>query len=123
MCQKARFVRKIFSANNRPESGSGTLLGLGLALAALGFLLASNLAVSRLFAAEKLQAQADQIALTSADSVRGLITGYPCDQARQLAHIYMVKLEFCRIVEFECFLRLRSEQFDLVADARAGPPE
>jgi hypothetical protein len=37
--------------------------------------------------------------------------------------MYMVKIAFCRIVEFECFLRLRSEQFDLVADARAGPPE
>ena len=116
-------MKKNFWTVFRAESGAGTVLGLALILASLGMLVGSNLAVARLFAAEKLQAQADQIAITGADSVRGLITGYPCDLAKQFAHIYMVKLEFCRIVDFECFIRLSSEHFDLVADARAGPPE
>ncbi|MEY4320457.1 MAG: hypothetical protein RLZZ471_398 [Actinomycetota bacterium] len=109
-----------FGAN----SGSGTVLGLGLVLTALTGLVGSNLAVYRLFAQEKLQAQAEQIAIAAADSVRGLTTGYPCEVADQFAHMYMVKIAFCRIVEFECFLRLQSDRFgiQLEATARAGPP-
>jgi hypothetical protein len=123
MCPKAGIVRKKFLGRNGLESGSGTILGLGLVLLTLAGLVASNFAVSRLIAAQQLQVQAEQIAVAAADAARGLITGYPCEVANQFAHMYMVKIAFCRIVEFECFLRLRSEQFDLVADARAGPPE
>lgn len=106
------------------EKGSGTILGLALVLVALIALLASNLAVYRLVAQEKLQVQADQIAVAAADSVRGLATGYPCEVADQFAHMYMVKIAFCRIVDFECLLRLQSERFGirLEATARAGPP-
>jgi hypothetical protein len=123
MCPKAGIVKKIFLVRNRADLGSGTILGLGIVAALLAGLVGSNLAVSRLYAAQKLQVQAEQIAVAVADSVRGLTTGYPCEVANQFAHMYMVKIAFCRIVDFECFLRLRSEQFDLVADARAGPPE
>ena len=123
MRPEAGIVRKIILSRNRSNSGSGTILGLGVVAALLALLVGSNLAVSRLFAAQKLQVQAEQIAVAVADSVRGLTTGYPCEVANQFAHMYMVKIAFCRIVDFECFLRLRSEQFDLVADARAGPPE
>ncbi|MEY4499592.1 MAG: hypothetical protein RL101_715 [Actinomycetota bacterium] len=123
MRPEAGIVRKIILGRNRSNSGSGTILGLGVVLSLLAVLVGSNLAVSRLFAAQKLQVQAEQIAVAVADSVRGLTTGYPCEVADQFAHMYMVKIAFCRIVDFECFLRLRSEQFDLVADARAGPPE
>jgi len=123
MCPKAGTLRKIFFGRKQAELGSGTVLGLGLVLLLLAGLVGSNLAVSRLIAAHQLQLQAEQIAVAAADSVRGLATGYPCEVANQFAHMYMVKIAFCRIVEFECFLRLRSEQFDLVADARAGPPE
>lgn len=117
-------MRKKFWGSFRGESGSGTILGLGVVLGAVTLLLASNLAVYRLVAQEKLQAQADQIAVAAADSVRGLATGYPCEVADQFAHMYMVKIAFCRIVDFECFLRLQSERFGirLEATARAGPP-
>jgi len=123
MCPKAGTLRKIFFGRKQAELGSGTVLGFGLVLLLLAGLVGSNLAVSRLIAAHQLQLQAEQIAVAAADSVRGLATGYPCEVANQFAHMYMVKIAFCRIVEFECFLRLRSEQFDLVANARAGPPE
>ena len=116
-------MRKIFLRDFGSNEGSGTILGLGLMLLCLAGLVGSNLAVYRLFAAEKLQAQANQIAVTAADSVRGLITGYPCELADQFAHMYMVKIALCRIVGFESFIRLQSEQlgFSLVATARAGP--
>ncbi len=116
-------MRNFFRRQIASDFGSGTILGLAIVLGTVGALVGSNLAVSRLIAAAKLQAQAEQIAVAVADSVRGLATGYPCEVANQFAHMYMVKIAFCRIVDFECFLRLRSEQFDLVADARAGPPE
>jgi hypothetical protein len=124
MRQKTRPLRKIFWHRYWANSGSGSILGLGLVLTALAGLVASNLAVYRLFAQEKLQAQAEQMALAAADSVRGLTTGYPCAVADQFAHMYMVKIAFCRIVEFECFLRLHSDRFgiQLEATARAGPP-
>lgn len=118
-------MKKFFSGKTSPDLGSGTILGLALVALSLTGLVSSNLAVYRLFAAEKLQAQADQIAIAAADSARGLITGYPCETARQFAHMYMVKIAFCRIVEFECFLRLQSDRFgiQLEATARAGPPQ
>ena len=124
MRPKAGFVRKKFCAIFRGNSGSGSLLGLSVVFGAITLLLTSNLAVYRLVAQEKLQVQADQIAVAAADSVRGLATGYPCEVADQFAHMYMVKIAFCRIVEFECFLRLQSERFGirLEATARAGPP-
>lgn len=107
------------------SEGSGTILGLGVCLATLSGLLVSNLAVFGLVSAEKLQAQADQIAIAAADSARGLITGYPCQTAGQIAHIYMVSLDTCRIVGFESFIRLRSvvAGFELMATSRAGPAE
>ena len=107
------------------SEGSGTILGLGMCMASLSGLVACNLAVFGLFAAEKLQAQADQIAVAAADSARGLITGYPCQTASQIAHIYMVSLDTCRIVGFESFIRLRSVAagFELMATSRAGPAE
>ena len=105
-------------------SGSGTVLGLGVLLAILAGLLAANLAANRLVLAEKLQVQADQIALAAADSARGLTTGFPCQVAARIAHIYMVSLDSCRIVGFESFIRLSviAVGSTLEAISRAGPP-
>lgn len=106
-------------AENR---GSGTILGLLVALATLAALLASNLAVFALISAEKLAVQADQIAVAAADSARGLSTGYPCQVADQIATMYMVSLDSCRIVDFDSFIRLRSVVvgIELKASSRAG---
>lgn len=124
MRSEAGILRKIFSGRFGPETGSGSILALALIGATLAGFVGSNLAVYRLFAQEKLQAQADQIALAAADSVRGLTTGFPCELAGQFAHMYMVKIAFCRIVDFECLLRLQSDRLGirLEATARAGPP-
>lgn len=107
------------------ESGAGTILGLGVSLAALMGLMASNLVAFGLYTTAKLQAQADQIAIATANSVRGLNTGSGCESADQIAHIYMVSLVSCRIVGFESLIRLRSTVvgIELFATARAGPAE
>lgn len=103
--------------------GSGTILGLALALATLTALFASNLAIFALYSTEKLQVQADQIAVAAADSTRGLSTGYPCQSADQIATMYMVLLDTCRIVGFDSFIRLRSvvAGIEIQAVSRAGP--
>ncbi len=103
--------------------GSGTVLGLGLVLTGLGALLASNLAVFVFFSGEKLAVQADQIAVAAANSARGLSSGYPCQVADQIATMYMVSLDSCRIVGFDSFIRLRSAVvgIELKASSRAGP--
>ena len=118
-------MKIFFGARLGLSEGSGTILGLGVCMASLSGLVACNLAVFGLFSAEKLQAQADQIAIAAADSARGLITGYPCQTASQIAHIYMVSLDTCRIVSLESFIRLRSAVagFELMATSRAGPAE
>lgn len=99
-------------------------MGLALLVAILGGLILAGWASNRLFQAQKLQAQADQIALAAADSVRGLTTGFPCPEAARIAHIYMVWLDSCRIVGFESFIRLSENVggMTLEATSRAGPP-
>lgn len=106
-------------------SGSGTVLGLAVALGTLGALLASNLAVFSLISVEKLRVQADQIAVAAADSARGLNSGFPCQTADQMASMYMVLLDTCRIVGFDSFIRLRSVVvgIEIEASSRAGPAE
>lgn len=112
-----------FGAKWLENAGSGTVLGLGVAVAALAGLLGSQLATFALFSAEKLRVQADQIAVAAADSARGLITGSPCQTADQMATMYMVSLDSCRIVGFDSFIRLRSVVvgIELLASSRAGP--
>lgn len=112
-----------FGSKIAENRGSGTILGLAVALVTLSTLLASNLAVFSLISVEKLRVQADQIALAAADSARGLITGYPCETADQMATMYMVLLDTCRIVGFDSFIRLRSvvAGIELTAVSRAGP--
>ncbi len=106
------------------SAGSGTILGLGLVAGILAGLISANIAANWLVSAQKLQSQADLIALAAADSARGLTTGFPCQTAGQMAHIYMVSLDSCRIVGFESFIRLSLAGIGptLEATSRAGPP-
>jgi hypothetical protein len=112
-----------FRSNLTQNSGSGTILGLAVATATLGALVASNLAVFTLISLEKLRVQADQIAVAAADSARGLNSGFPCQTADQMATMYMVLLDTCRIVGFDSFIRLRSVVvgIELETSSRAGP--
>ena len=116
-------MKPVFRRILLENRGSGTIMGLAVALATLTALLASNLAVFALYSAEKLQVQADQIAVAAANSVRGLASGYPCQSADQIATMYMVLLDTCRIVGFDSFIRLRSvvAGIEFQAVSRAGP--
>ena len=105
------------------DRGSATVLGLGLIGAIVAGALAANFACFWLISAEKVRVAADLAAVAAADSVRGLITGEPCLAAGQIAHMYMVSLDTCRIVGFESFIRLHTNAAGLTLEAisRAGP--
>ena len=123
MCEKDWSLKVAFLGKLTENRGSGTVLGLGVVLTTLGALLASNLAVFVFFSAEKLAVQADQIAVAATNSARGLSSGHPCQVADQIATMYMVSLDSCRIVGFDSFIRLRSVVvgIELKASSRAGP--
>lgn len=76
----------------------------------------------------QLQAQvefaADQAALAGADTLNGRFTGFPCEVARKVAEENMAKLDECRIVGFEMFIRAKLETLGMVhlASARAASP-
>ncbi len=107
----------------QPDQGSATVLGLGLIGAIVSSVLAANFACFWLVSAEKVRVAADLAAVAAADSVRGLITGEPCVAAGQIAHMYMVSLDTCRIVGFESFIRLHTKVAGLTLEvvSRAGP--
>ena len=63
------------------ESGSGSVLGLGIIFALVGVLcLGVRVQVENL-ALARLQASADTAVLAAADALRGLSVGFPCETA------------------------------------------
>jgi hypothetical protein len=71
----------------------------------------------------RLNAVVESAALTADDALRGLITGYPCELASEIAVENMVILDECRIVGFEAFVKMHVQSMGIVlnATARAGP--
>lgn len=105
------------------DHGSGTVLSLaviGLSIACLG--VSQTIAINLLSEA-RLHAAAESAALSADDALRGLITGYPCEIAKEIAAENMVILDECRIVGFEAFVKLHVDSMGIVlnATARAGP--
>jgi secretion/DNA translocation related TadE-like protein len=107
----------------RGERGSGTVLSLAvIALSILCFGITQSIALT-LLSGSRLIAITEETALTADDALRGLITGYPCELAREIAAQNVVILDECRIVGFEVFVKMHAESMGIVlnATARAGP--
>jgi secretion/DNA translocation related TadE-like protein len=105
------------------DKGSGTVLSLAMiALSVTCFGITQTVALHLLVGA-RLNAVAESAALSADDALRGLITGYPCEIAREIASENMVILDECRIVGFEAFVKLHVDSMGIVlnATARAGP--
>ena len=101
------------------ERGTGTILALGLISATLT-LFVGIASLSQVFVkSAQLQASADTAALAAADSLRGLTTGFPCEEAKQIAELNMAYLFECRIVGFSVQVKLRSEALGIVLSAEA----
>ena len=107
----------------RGEYGSGTVMALAvICLTVAAFGLSQTVAVTLLKEA-RLASTAEAAALSADDSLRGLITGYPCAIANEIAETNMAILDECRIVGFEAFVKLHVQTMGIVlnASARAGP--
>jgi secretion/DNA translocation related TadE-like protein len=68
---------------------------------------------------------ADAAALAAADTVSGFVSGYPCTSAEKIVRLNGVELRSCALDGMESFVSTRSVYlgFEVVAVARAGPPE
>lgn len=75
------------------EQGAGTVLALALigVISALTLVMfgVSSTVVNQL----RLNALADNAAVAAADALRGLVAGYPCDVAREIAPVTECKIE------------------------------
>lgn len=101
------------------DKGAGTVLAIGLIGAAATLFLATALLSNLWLQKLQLQQAAETAAISAADSLRGLSTGYPCDVARQIAELNMAKLVECRIVGFEVYIKVRLSALGIVLNAEA----
>jgi len=106
------------------ESGSGSILGLGLIFVVLGIMGLTLMVSSQSLEVARLQAQTDTAALAAEDVLRGLATGYPCETASKIVERVSGRLETCHIVSFDIYISVYSEVMGIVhrvhAHAAAG---
>lgn len=97
------------------QRGAGTVVALGLVAAIVGITLVMFNVSNRVIQQARVNALADIAAVAAADALRGLVAGYPCEVARELAPVTS-----CVIIENDVLLEVASE--GLKARARAGEP-
>ncbi|MFM2384352.1 MAG: hypothetical protein RL166_226 [Actinomycetota bacterium] len=97
------------------ERGAGTVLALGMVTAIVGVTLLmfrlGNIYVDQV----RLNALADAAAIAAADALRGLVAGYPCEVARDLAPV-----SACEILGNDVLITVSKD--GLSSKARAGEP-
>ena len=104
------------------DSGSGSILGLGIILTVLVIISlgirvqAENLAVAR------LQAVTEGAALAAEDALRGLTVGFPCETADQIVKEFGATLEECHKVGSDIYIGVSQQVLGIVhrVKARAG---
>jgi secretion/DNA translocation related TadE-like protein len=104
------------------ESGSGSILGLGIIFALVGVLcLGVRVQVENL-ALARLQASADTAVLAAADALRGLSVGFPCETADQIVKEFGATLEECHKVGSDIYIGVSQQVLGIVhrVKARAG---
>lgn len=97
------------------QRGAGTVVALGLVATIVGVTLIMFNVSGRVLQQARLNALADNAAVAAADALRGLLAGYPCEVARELAPVTT-----CVINENDVLLEVASD--GLTARARAGEP-
>jgi len=105
------------------DSGSGTILGLGVIFMVLGIMTISLGFTSQSLAIARLQAQTDSAAIAAEDVLRGLATGFPCETAEEIVQGFGGTLEQCHKVNLDLYISVRSEVLGIVqrVHARATP--
>lgn len=101
------------------DRGSATAISVGIfsAIAVLVGLtsVSSELAIQQI----KLQVLADTIAIAASDAYRGLISGLPCESAKDLAESSFAQLRSCSIVGQSVHISLTVKTLGIVLSAEA----
>jgi secretion/DNA translocation related TadE-like protein len=109
--------------NRGGQSGSGTILGLGVIFMVLGIMSLSLGFTTQSLAIARLQAQTDNAAIAAEDVLRGLAIGFPCETAEEIVQGFGGTLEQCHKVNLDLYISVRSEVLGIVqrVHARATP--
>ncbi|AJT43067.1 hypothetical protein UM93_11240 [Psychromicrobium lacuslunae] len=115
------------------QRGSGTVLAIGLGIAAMVLICALSLLSQAVSGYQRAASAADLAALAAADAARGLSPGEPCQVADSVASRHGAVLNFCEVqgpmfdtvrvsasVQFSAPLSVFYQQ--VTVQARAGPP-
>ena len=97
------------------ERGAGTVVALALIAVIVSIALLILNVTNRSAQQVRLNVETDNAAVAAADALRGLVAGYPCDLARQLAPVTN-----CELLESEVLIKTARD--GLTAKARAGEP-
>ena len=103
------------------ERGAGTVLALGLVAALVGVLVIMFSVTIRFVEQARLSSLADRAAIAGADTLRGLVAGFPCKEAGYLASLEGASVVSCTISSMDLLVELRRGEF--TARARAGEPD
>lgn len=103
------------------ERGAGTVLALGLVAAVVGVLVIMFSVTNRFVEQARLSSLADRAAIAGADALRGLVAGFPCKEAGDLATLEGASVASCTISAMDVLVEIRRGEF--TAKARAGEPD
>lgn len=113
------------SARQKPDAGSGSVLGVGL-IGAIVCLVAVVVPLYAVLAARSATAgAADAAALAAADARVGAVTGFPCERAAEVAAANGAVMTGCTVDGLIATVTVTRSVvgFTLEQTASAGPPD
>jgi helicase/secretion neighborhood TadE-like protein len=117
-------ARRRFVARLREESGSGSLLAVGVVASVFALTMMLVPLAQALVIKQRVVGAADAAALAAADTASGAIAGFPCEAADAVARLNGAVLGGCELdgAVVTVSAGARYLGFDIVVFARAGPP-
>lgn len=101
------------------SSGSGTMLGFSMMITGFAIAMSILLAGNLILANQRLQAMADEIALSAEDALRGFSFGYPCEVAQAMSDRFGILLDTCRILNSETWIVVKQSTMGILLSAKA----
>jgi secretion/DNA translocation related TadE-like protein len=101
------------------SSGSGTMLGFSMLITGFAIAMSILLAGNLILANQRLQAMADEIALSAEDALRGISFGYPCEVAQAMSDRFGILLDTCRILNSETWIVVKQSTMGILLSAKA----
>ena len=113
------------AATAADDAGSGSILALGILAASCALTMALVPLLAALVVGQLVQNAADAAALAAADTVSGLVAGYPCPAAHETARLNAAAVTACSVDGLTATVTVSRDYlgFTILGRARAGPPE